>query len=338
MKHSSILIIGTGALANLFAARLVAADVDVTMLGTWPAGLNALRRHGVRVGDVAYPVRVATDPADCVGIRLALVLVKSWQTERATGALRQVLPPNGLALTLQNGVGNREILAHYLGEERAAQGVTTTGATLLGPGHVRPAGEGTITLGEHPRLAAISHLLAKAGFDVKTVPNVASLVWSKLLINVAINPLTALLRVPNGRLLEIPPARDVMAEAVQEVVDVARVKTIPLTFEDPLAAAEEVARRTAANRSSMLQDVTRGAPTEIDAICGAVVRAGQAANVPTPVNRTLLNLVQASIEAGSRESGIRESGNRNQGIRKQETRSQEIRKLGIRKLGNQRTN
>lgn len=303
MKTSNILIIGTGALANLFAARLSAAGVNVTMLGTWAAGLAALRQHGVRVGDKAYPVRATANPADCEGMRLALVLVKSWQTERAARQLSQVLHPSGIALTLQNGVGNREILAHSLGGERAAQGVTTTGATLLGPGEVRPAGEGLITLGQHPRLAPLSEILTRAGFQVETASNVESLVWSKLLINVAINPLTALLRVPNGRLLEIPPARDVMAEAVQEVVNVARVKTIPLNFEDPLAAAEDVARRTSANRSSMLQDVERGAPTEIDAICGAVVRAGQTVNVPTPVNHTLLNLVQASIETGSRESG-----------------------------------
>ncbi len=300
---NSILIIGTGALANLFAARLSAVGVDVTMLGTWPAGLSILRQHGVRVGDVAYPVRATADVTDCTGMRLALVLVKSWQTERVAQQLSQVLPPNGVALTLQNGAGNREILARHLGDGRAAQGVTTTGATLLGPGRVRPAGEGVITLGEHPRSAELAQMLANAGFNVKTTPNVKSLVWSKLLINVAINPLTALLRVPNGDLLKIPPARKLMAAAVQEVVAVARAQNIPLAFDAPLAAAEDVARRTAANRSSMLQDVERGAPTEIDAICGAVVRAGEEQNVPTPVNHTLLNLVKATIVLGSRESG-----------------------------------
>lgn len=297
VQRSSVLIVGTGALANLFAARLVAADVDVTMLGTWPAGLEALRRHGVRVGDTAYPVRVASTPADCPEVRLALVLVKSWQTERAARQLSQALLPNGIALTLQNGVGNREILAKYLGNERVVQGVTTTGATLLGPGEVRPAGEGVVTLGENPHWGGISALLEKAGFEVEIVPNVESLVWSKLLINVAINPLTALLRVPNGRLLTMLPARQLMADAVGEVVAIARAKNISLLFEDPLAAAEDVARRTSANRSSMLQDVERGAPTEIEAICGAVVSAGEEQNVPTPVNHTLLNLVQATIQS-----------------------------------------
>ena len=292
----SILIAGTGALANLFAARLSAAGVDVTMLGTWPAGLDALRKHGVRLGDKAYPVRVVDNLADCHPTRLSLVLVKAWQTERVARQLSQVLHPHGIALTLQNGVGNREILAHHLGEERSAQGVTTTGATLLGPGEVRPAGEGVITLGQHPRLANFPQILTAAGFNVKTVPNVESLVWSKLLINVAINPLTALLRVPNGHLLKIPAARQIMADAVQEVVAVAQAKSIPLAFDAPLAAAEDVALRTAENRSSMLQDVTRGAPTEIDAICGAVVRAGEEQNVPTPVNHTLLNLVKATIQ------------------------------------------
>ena len=296
VQRSHVLIAGTGALANLFAARLSAIDVDVTMMGTWPAGLDALRQYGVRLGDEAYPVRVADSLADCHNPRLALVLVKAWQTERVARQLSKVLHPSGLALTLQNGVGNWEILAHHLGEERAAQGVTTTGATLLGPGQVRPAGEGITTLGQHPRLENLSKILITAGFDVKTVPNVESLVWSKLLINIAINPLTALLRVPNGHLLKIPAARQIMADAVQEVVAVAQAKDIPLSFDNPLAAAEDVARRTAENRSSMLQDIARGALTEIDAICGAVVRAGEEQNVLTPVNLILLNLVQATIQ------------------------------------------
>jgi 2-dehydropantoate 2-reductase len=297
-----VLIAGTGALACLFAARLAAACVPVTMLGTWPQGLEALRLGGVRLVDglgqeTAYPVRATADPSNCRGIGLALVLVKAWQTGRVASQMAVCLPASGLALTLQNGWGNRQILEEALGPQRVALGVTTAGATLLGPGRVRAGGEGPVTLGEHPRLAPLAGLLRAAGCEVRLAADVDSLLWGKLVVNAAINPLTALLRVPNGQLLDRPAARQLMDLAAQEAAAVGQAKGFHLAFPDPVAAAEDVARRTAANRSSMLQDILRGAPTEIDAICGAVVRAGREVGVPTPVNRTLWLLVRAADDS-----------------------------------------
>jgi 2-dehydropantoate 2-reductase len=296
----SLLIVGTGAMACLFASRLTAAGAQVTMLGTWRAGLDALRGHGVRVvegeSERTYPVHATDDPYECAGAGLALVLVKSWQTERAAGQLAQCLVPEGVALTLQNGLGNREALAGALGAERVALGVTTTGATLVGPGLVRPGGEGTTSLGEHPRLEPLANLLQQAGFTVESVPSADDLLWSKLVINAAINPLTALLRCPNGELVARPAARSLMAAAAREAAGVAEACRRSLTYSDPVAVSEDVARRTAANHSSMFQDVQRGAPTEIDAICGAIVAAGEAHDVPAPVNRVLWLLVGALVQ------------------------------------------
>lgn len=299
----SVLIVGTGALANLFAARLARAGVTVTMLGTWADGLTALREHGVRLveedgGEVSCPVRVVSDPADCPGVSLSLVLVKSWQTGRAARQLAECLLADGLALTLQNGLGNRETLAAQLGEERVLAGTTTTGATLLGPGRVRPGGEGVVTLGSQAGTERFRALLESAGFRVEQTDDLRSLLWGKLAINAAINPLTALLGVPNGELLVRPAARHLMSELAREVAAVAATLGVQLPYADPVAAAEEVARRTATNRSSMLQDVERGAPTEIDAICGAVTRHGERLGVLTPVNRTMTLLVKAMVGDG----------------------------------------
>ena len=296
-----LLIIGTGAMACLFAARLSAAGVPVGMLGGWQEALDVLRREGVclvkdGVCQQTYPVRATDDPAEYTGAQAALVLVKSWQTERAAQQLHACLAPGGLALTLQNGMGNREILAHRLGEERVALGVTTLGANLLGPGRVRPAGEGVIHLQAHPRLGPLVSLLQAAGFAVESVPDPSALLWGKLVINAAINPLTALLGVHNGELLDRPAARALAAELACEAAAVAGALSIRLPYSDPVAAAEDVARRTAANRSSMLQDVQRGAPTEINAICGAIARAGERLGVPVPVNRTFWKLIQARTE------------------------------------------
>ena len=299
--HSNILIIGTGALASLFAAQLAATGCAVTLLGSWPDGLAALKTRGVRLLDAdgtvkTYPVHATDDPAECRGISQALVLVKAWQTARAAELLSACLPSDGLALTLQNGWGNREILEQALGPARVALGVTTLGATLVEPGFVRLGGQGPITLGIHPCLQPLADLLALAGFDVRAADDVAGLAWGKLVINAAINPLTALLHVPNGELLTRPAARDLMAFAAREAAQVGNAQGLHLPqviAADPVAAAEDVARRTAANHSSMYQDVQHGRPTEIDAICGAVVQAGERLNVPTPVNRTLWLLVKA---------------------------------------------
>jgi 2-dehydropantoate 2-reductase len=293
-----VLVLGTGAMACLFAARLAASGLPVTMLGSWVEGLQALEQAGVCVvqadgQEQAYPVRAINDVRDCSGSRFALVLVKSWQTRRAAQQLAACLRTDGLALTLQNGLGNYEQLAGVLGRERVALGVTTAGATLLGPGRVRPVGEPVVTLSAHPRLRALAELLEAASFQIDNVADAIGLLWGKLLINAAINPLTALLGVLNGELLERQPARALMQSIAGETAAVAEAQGIRLPYPDPASAVETVARRTAPNRSSMLQDVLRHAPTEIDAICGAIVRAGEQSGAPTPINRTLYQLVKA---------------------------------------------
>jgi 2-dehydropantoate 2-reductase len=285
-------------MACLFAARFLSAGIPVAMLGSWPEGKQALRCSGVRISEQdnrekCYPVQVLDQPSDCAGIPNALVLVKSWQTAYYAEQLRACLAPDGVALTLQNGAGNYETLSETLGAQRVALGSTTSGATLIGPGHVRPAGEGMIKLGVHPRLKPLTQALRTAGFVVETVSDTASILWGKLVINAAINPLTALLRVPNGELLERPSARIILADAAREAAAVATAKGIHLPYSDPVLAAEGTAASTAKNTSSMLQDVLRGAPTEIDAICGQIIRAGEEYTLPTPVNRTLHLLVKA---------------------------------------------
>jgi 2-dehydropantoate 2-reductase len=272
------------------------------MLGTWKEGLAALRLHGVMLvkpsGEIEKFDVDVIEPGDDYKAKYALILVKSWQTERAAQNLLDVLKPDGVALTLQNGLGNLEILTDVLGDERAALGSTTTGATLLSSGRVRPGGEGVISLGEHKRIEPLIEMLREAGFAVEMADDVTCLVWSKLVINAAINPLTALLEVANGELLKRVSARILMGKLAEEVVQVAKALGIKLCFADPVKAAEKVAERTAGNHSSMYQDIMRGAPTEIDAICGAVVSAGREAGVQTPANEILQKLIKAKIEEG----------------------------------------
>jgi len=290
-------------MACLFAARLSAAGFPVVMLASWPAGLDALARDGVTLIEAdgrrrSYAVQVARQANECVGVQFALVLVKSWQTGHAARQLAHCLPADGLALTLQNGMGNRETLARYLGAARVALGVTTAGVTLIAPAVARLAGDGRqtalpLTLGVHARIKPLADRLSAAGFAIESSSDVTGLVWGKLVINAAINPLSALLRVPNGELLTRPAARALLVSAAREAAGVAVARGVTLPYPDAAIAAETVARNTASNRSSMLQDVERGAPTEVDAINGAIVRAAEQAGVPTPIHRTLWQLVKA---------------------------------------------
>ena len=294
----SILIAGTGALATLFAHRLSTTGFEVTIAGTWKEGLAALKEAGAREDDSSgVPLRVMTDSivreVDC-----ALVLVKSWQTERVGRFLLKCLSDEGVAVSLQNGLGNDEILRQILGKERVGRGVTTMGATLIGPGHVHLGGEGKVVLEKGPKTAPLETRLRKAGFEVDMVDDIDRQIWGKLILNAAINPLTALLRVKNGSLLEIPSARRLMTEIGKEAADVANMKGVRLPFEDVEAALEEVARRSGDNTSSMLQDVLRGVPTEVDSINGKIVEEAEKQDFPAPINRLMVSLIKAMSERG----------------------------------------
>ena len=293
----NILIVGTGALATLFAARLTEAGHHITLLGTWKEGIDSLRRNGARLIDangkeLQFEVDATDDPRECVGAKYAIVLVKAWQTERAARQLAECLAEDGLAVTLQNGLGNRDTLVSSLGEDRVALGTITVGATLLSPGLVKVGGDGIISIERNADLGPVESALRSAKFQVNIVQDARSAMWGKLVVNAAINPLTALLRIPNGELLNRPSAHEMMGKLAHEVAEVAFAENIQLPFDDPLAMAEEVARKTSANHSSMLQDVLRSAPTEIDAICGAVAGIAQKHKIETPANWVCWKLIK----------------------------------------------
>ncbi len=268
------------------------------MLGTWKNGLKALQENGARIVDAngnerAYKVHATDDPHEVSGAKNALVLVKSWQTERAARQLKEYFADDGLAITLQNGIGNKETLIRDLGTDRVSLGITTTGAALVGPGLVKMGGEGIISLEQNQALGPLEAALRSSNFNLQIVDDAKSLMWGKLVINAAINPLTALLRITNGELLSRPLARKVMSALARETAEVAKAEHVHLPFSNPVDAAEDVARKTAANMSSMFQDVRRGAKTEIDAICGAVTMRGERHGIRTPYNRACWRLVRA---------------------------------------------
>lgn len=318
----NVSIIGTGAMASLFGARL-SRFADVALLGTWTEAVQAFRREGIHVeGEGTFRVHAASDPDDAPPADLAILLVKSYQTERAALWAARTLKPQGVALTIQNGLGNVEILAARVGIDRAMLGVTTQGATLLGAGRVRPGGRGMTHLGFLPIERAaprdwsadslayeVTALLNAADLSSVVSANVEALAWGKVIINAAINPLTAILRVPNGALAQADDTLELMGSIVSEAVAVAMAHHVELPYPNPFERVKAVALATATNHSSMLQDVLKARPTEIDAINGKIVEHGQAVGVPTPINATLASLVRAiekSLTAEGAEGAKRE--------------------------------
>ncbi|UCC52406.1 MAG: 2-dehydropantoate 2-reductase [Anaerolineaceae bacterium] len=294
-----LVIVGSGALGSIFAAHL-APFTNLVMLGHWTAQMSILRSQGLTMinlgGSRSHHTFSTTDKSLSIeATDIALVLVKSYQTERAAGEIKQFLAEDGLAISLQNGLSNVDALANVLGSARVTQGVTALGATMIEPGLVRFAGRGPTYLPFSQRsskpVAQLSQWMNQAGMETSFANNLKSLVWGKLAINAGINALTALLRVPNGFLASNAQARQLMCAAAEETADVARALDIELPYSDVAKRVIEVAQATAENRSSMLQDVLRGSQTEIDFINGAVVRFGQSNEVPTPINNELYRLV-----------------------------------------------
>jgi 2-dehydropantoate 2-reductase len=290
-----VLVLGTGGLACAFGARLARAGAQVTLAGTWPEALAAIAERGVLVHEdgVSWTARVQAVPLDAPlePFSLALVLVKSHRTVRAAAALGGALRDDSVVLTLQNGLGNREILESSLGRSRVAAGVAFLGATSIGPGEVLFF-PGHLVVESGEQVARWVGLLRQAGLTVEITPEFEAVVWAKLAVNCGVNALTALHGVLNGAMLEQTELRRQLEAAAREVAAVAAAKGIAFAT-DPAQLAAEVARRTSANRSSMLQDVDRGAPTEIDALNGAVALEGRRLGVPTPVNEQLWRQVRA---------------------------------------------
>ena len=224
------------------------------------------------------------------GVDIAIVATKSQGTAWAAETARRVLAKNGTVLTIQNGLGHRERLAATLGDARVAVGVIYVGAALDGE-HLRTTGPGRVEVERAPHVEELALALEAGGMAAAVVDDPWPSVWRKLVGNAAVNPVSALVGVTNGELPQHPASRIVDA-AARETARVASAEGVPIPDLEAIQLWRAMAALTAANRSSMLQDVRTGRPTEIDWINGEVVRRGRRHSIPTPVNEALLKLVE----------------------------------------------
>jgi 2-dehydropantoate 2-reductase len=236
---------------------------------------------------------------DEAAVDVAIVCVKTHGTGWAAEVAARVLAPDGVAITIQNGLGNYEALVSALGPERAAVGVIYVGARLDEHGELQATGPGRVELGR-PRGAgqrmAFEKLVAALGGGGMTVTakdDAWPSVWRKLVTNAAVNPTTALFGYTNAELLADVATSRVADGLAAEVARVATAAGVVIKEDEARQWWREMAALTGANRSSMLQDVQAGRPTEVDAICGAVQREGERRGVPAPLNQAMTVLVSA---------------------------------------------
>lgn len=297
-----IAVVGPGAMGCLIASFLKnKTKEELWLVDKNPERAKKIREDGIKVegisGSSLVKLDVTANPREVGACDLVVICVKSYSTEEASKDIKELVSDKTYVLTLQNGIGNVQILNDYFGSESIIAGITNHGATLLGVGHVRHAGRGDTIIGMSGKrtlgvMRDVAAILTKAGFDTKISKDIDSVIWSKLIINVGINALTAITRLNNGRLVEYDGTRELLRSAVQEAVKIVKRKRIKLIYDDPIQKVESVCKATQTNVSSMLQDVLNKKRTEIDFINGAIVRQGKSLGIPTPANDVLTSLVR----------------------------------------------
>jgi 2-dehydropantoate 2-reductase len=290
-----IVVFGAGAMGSFFGGLLSRRN-HVTLVCRRDHA-DAIRRAGLRITGktslVGHP-DVATSLAGVKRADLVLVATKAYDTEAAARSLRR-FARTATWLTLQNGLDNADVLARTA--TRVVAGVTSHGVTLLRPGEIRHAGIGDTAIGgfagvNGPALVFLRDLFEEAGVPTRISPDIRRELWLKVIVNAGINPLAALTRLRNGYLVKSPALSAAVAGICAEAAMVAREEGFDITDREAADLAAKVARRTKENRASMLQDIERGRPTEIESITGAILRAAGRHGLRAPLNAQAYALVQ----------------------------------------------
>ena len=303
-----VAVVGAGGVGSVFGGRLAAAGHGVWLVHRRREVVEALRRDGLRLestdGEAHIAVRATDDTREVGPVDLVLILTKSTDARAAAEASKALMGVGSMAVTLQNGLGNLEVIGAVLGQQRVLLGMTYVGATVTGPGRARLTAAGQTFIGEpngqlSERAQSLARILTDAGMPTQATDRLWEMVWGKLVINAAMNATCALTGASGESVLTSPAAYEWVGLVAEETAEVARALGVSLPYADPAARVRQHCRDVGRSRPSMLQDFEHGRPTEIDAINGAVVREGARLGVPTPYNQALLLLVKARQEVSA---------------------------------------
>ncbi len=291
----------------LFACLLKEAGHDVWILDKSQDRAARIAGEGIHLEGIGgrriIHLKATANPNDIGVAALVFIWVKAYDTKAAINIASPLLSSDTLVISLQNGLGNLEAIADVVGIERVIGGITSHGATLLNIGKVRHAGKGDTVIGRMDKrvdgdVRNVAELLSEAHIETHISDDIFVAIWSKLIINAAINPLTAITRLRNGQLLDFDETRRLLDLVTVECEKIAQMAGILLAYPDMRGKVYAVCEATAQNTSSMLQDVLRGRKTEIDAINGAIVQKARQLKTDAPVNEVLTCLVKMTEQAG----------------------------------------
>jgi 2-dehydropantoate 2-reductase len=300
-----VCVVGCGAVGSLFAANLATLDdVEVWAYDLAQEHVDAINRDGLRLtgaGDVLGRPRATTDAAEIPPCDFGIVATKAMHTEPAIAATKAAFD-GGCVATVQNGIGNEEVIARHV--ERVIRGTTFPAGKVTAPGVVQWDVKGDTTFGpfeEKPApLDEVDRLAAactRAGMPASAVDDARGPQWRKVIFNAATNPLGALTGLTHGRVCERPPLRRLVTQLVDEGKAVADAQGIVLDS-DPEELIDYAARPDVAygHKASMLQDVEARRQTEIDYLNGGIAEFGRRLGVPTPAHESIWALVKG-VEA-----------------------------------------
>ena len=291
-----ICVYGAGSLGSAIGG-LLAGEHEVSFIGR-PANVEAILRDGLTLKGAVERTVEAEAYTSIEGLQppeLMLITTKAYNTRAVIETCRTWAAEDTKVLTLQNGLGNLELLREWKGRS-AFGGTTTMGAVLQAPGIVCLSGLGATVVGgdlDADSAGSISSLFTLAGMPSSVSKDIEGEIWAKAIVNASVNPLTAILGVRNGVLLESEIVSRLMSDICHECERVAEAAGVFLPPPKPFERVQLVARQTAENRSSMLRDVELGRRTEIESINGHICRVGSEAGVPTPLNKSLVSMVQS---------------------------------------------
>ena len=301
-RPRSIAIIGGGAMGSVFAGLFAAAGHQPVVISRPGAHIEAIAAGGLRLegasGDRTVQVRALTAPPKEV-FDLIILAMKATQVTGALQGLEQMVGPQSVILTMQNGLGTADMVAEYFGAEKVAVGVAAGfGASVVSPGHARHAGMGVIQIGAYrslsaDRISAIAELWCSAGFNAEAAGDIVSMQWEKLICNASFSAPCAISGLTVGEAMADPALGEICISAGLEAWEIARAAGVALKVSDPEAHIRAFAQRVATAKPSLLQDLEAGRQTEVDYINGAVPREAARIGLAAPVNTVLTALVKS---------------------------------------------
>jgi 2-dehydropantoate 2-reductase len=303
MSWPRVAVVGAGAVGGYFGGMLARAGAPVMLIGR-SAHVDVWSRDGLFLDSLNFqeriPVGASTEIAAAADADLILFSVKSQDSDATGRQLAPLVGDGALIVSLQNGVDNVERLRAAAGLDPIAA-VVYVASSMPAPGCIRHSARGDLLIGDMPRrrggprdtaLARVAGWFEAAGVPCRVSADIEADLWTKLITNAALNPLSAVVHATYGDIVALPESRETIRQLVLECVAVARAGGVALPGVDFVQTNWSFAEAVGPVYASTAQDLERGRRTEIDALNGFIVRRGAELGVPTPVNQALLALVK----------------------------------------------